>query len=156
MAMIPLQSNHKIKVFIADDSLIVREHLVTMLDELAGAHEQLLGAVEEKIEAMRSADTDRIRQTIEREQILVESIDEREGLRRQLTERIVRPYGVGTVAARRLSATAVMVNDHTAFRVDWMPFGGRRRSGLGVGGIPYSMKDMQTEKMMVLRSRELT
>jgi acyl-CoA reductase-like NAD-dependent aldehyde dehydrogenase len=49
-----------------------------------------------------------------------------------------------------------MVNDHTAFRVDWMPFGGRRRSGLGVGGIPYSMKDMQTEKMMVLRSRELT
>jgi len=59
-------------------------------------------------------------------------------------------------AARRLSATAVMINDHTAFRVDWMPFGGRRRSGLGVGGIPYSMKDMQTEKMMVLRSRELT
>jgi DNA-binding NarL/FixJ family response regulator len=30
------RSNHKINVFIADDSLIVREHLVTMLDELAG------------------------------------------------------------------------------------------------------------------------
>ena len=30
------RSNPKIKVFIADDSLIVREHLVTMLDELAG------------------------------------------------------------------------------------------------------------------------
>ena len=27
-------SNHKLKVFIADDSLVVREHLVTMLDEL--------------------------------------------------------------------------------------------------------------------------
>jgi DNA-binding NarL/FixJ family response regulator len=36
MAMTSLQSNHKIKVFIADDSLIVREHLVTMLEELAG------------------------------------------------------------------------------------------------------------------------
>jgi DNA-binding NarL/FixJ family response regulator len=36
MAMTALQSNHKIKVFIADDSLIVREHLVTMLEELAG------------------------------------------------------------------------------------------------------------------------
>jgi DNA-binding NarL/FixJ family response regulator len=37
MAMTSLQpTNHKIKVFIADDSLIVREHLVTMLDELAG------------------------------------------------------------------------------------------------------------------------
>jgi len=59
-------------------------------------------------------------------------------------------------AVRRLSATAVMVNDHTAFRVDWMPFGGRRHSGLGVGGIPYTMKDMQTEKMVVFRSRELT
>jgi len=36
MAMTALQSNHKIKVFIADDSLIVREHLVTMLEELVG------------------------------------------------------------------------------------------------------------------------
>jgi acyl-CoA reductase-like NAD-dependent aldehyde dehydrogenase len=59
-------------------------------------------------------------------------------------------------AVRRLSATAVMVNDHTAFRVDWMPFGGRRHSGLGVGGIPYTMKDIQTEKMVVFRSRELS
>jgi DNA-binding LytR/AlgR family response regulator len=32
--MIPSRSNQNIKVFIADDSLIVREHLVTMLDEL--------------------------------------------------------------------------------------------------------------------------
>jgi acyl-CoA reductase-like NAD-dependent aldehyde dehydrogenase len=59
-------------------------------------------------------------------------------------------------ATRRLSASAVMVNDHTAFRVDWMPFGGLRHSGLGVGGIPYTMRDMQIEKMIVLRSRELT
>jgi acyl-CoA reductase-like NAD-dependent aldehyde dehydrogenase len=35
--------------------------------------------------------------------------------------------------ARRLNATAVMINDHTAFRVDWMPFGGRKESGLGLG-----------------------
>ena len=33
--MIPLRSNQTITVFIADDSRIVREHLVTMLDELA-------------------------------------------------------------------------------------------------------------------------
>lgn len=36
MSMMPSPSNSKIKVFIADDSIIVREHLVTMLDELAG------------------------------------------------------------------------------------------------------------------------
>ena len=58
-------------------------------------------------------------------------------------------------AARRLDAAAVMVNDHTAFRVDWMPFAGLRESGLGVGGIPYTMKDMQIEKMVVIRSAEL-
>ena len=58
-------------------------------------------------------------------------------------------------AARRLDAAAVMVNDHTAFRVDWMPFAGLRESGLGIGGIPYTMHDMQVEKMVVLRSKEL-
>ena len=54
-----------------------------------------------------------------------------------------------------LDASAVMVNDHTAYRVDWMPFAGLRQSGLGVGGIPYTFEDMQIEKMMVLRSKSL-
>ena len=53
---------------------------------------------------------------------------------------------------KELNATAVMVNDHTAFRVDWMPFGGRDVSGLGMGGIPYSMHEMTRTKMMVLKS----
>lgn len=57
---------------------------------------------------------------------------------------------------RRLDASAVMVNDHTAFRVDGMPFAGLRESGLGVGGIPYSIADMQIEKMLVLKSPELS
>jgi acyl-CoA reductase-like NAD-dependent aldehyde dehydrogenase len=56
---------------------------------------------------------------------------------------------------RRLAAASVMVNDHTAFRVDWMPFAGLRESGLGVGGIKYTMEDMQIKKMIVIRSKEL-
>jgi acyl-CoA reductase-like NAD-dependent aldehyde dehydrogenase len=56
---------------------------------------------------------------------------------------------------RRIDGTAVMVNDHTAFRVDWMPFAGLRQSGLAVGGIPYTMRDMQVDKLMVIRSEEL-
>ncbi len=56
---------------------------------------------------------------------------------------------------RRLDASAVMVNDHTAFRVDGMPFAGLRHSGLGVGGIPHTMSDMQIEKMLVVKSPEL-
>jgi len=55
----------------------------------------------------------------------------------------------------RIDATAVMVNEHTAFRVDWMPFAGARESGHGVGGIPYTIHDMQTEKLMVIRSNEI-
>lgn len=54
---------------------------------------------------------------------------------------------------RKLNATAVMVNDHTAFRVDWMPFGGRDASGLGIGGIPYAINEMLREKMTVLKFR---
>jgi acyl-CoA reductase-like NAD-dependent aldehyde dehydrogenase len=57
--------------------------------------------------------------------------------------------------SERLDASAVMVNDHTAFRVDWMPFAGLRRSGLGTGGIPYTFHEMQTTKMMVLQSQAL-
>ena len=53
---------------------------------------------------------------------------------------------------RRLDASAVMINDHTAFRDDVMPFAGLRESGLGVGGIPYTLHDMQIEKMMVIKS----
>ena len=52
----------------------------------------------------------------------------------------------------KLNATAVMINDHTAFRVDWMPFGGRDASGIGMGGIQYSMHEMTREKMMVIKS----
>lgn len=51
----------------------------------------------------------------------------------------------------RLEATTVMVNDHTAFRADWMPFGGRKHSGLGVGGIPYTMRDMTFEKLWAVK-----
>jgi acyl-CoA reductase-like NAD-dependent aldehyde dehydrogenase len=50
-----------------------------------------------------------------------------------------------------IDATAIMINDHSAFRDDVMPFAGLRESGLGVGGIPYTMHDMQIDKMMVVR-----
>ena len=58
-------------------------------------------------------------------------------------------------AYKQLNASAVMVNDHTAFRVDWMPFAGLRHSGLGVGGIPHTYHDMQIKKMMVLKSQKI-
>ncbi len=53
-------------------------------------------------------------------------------------------------AADRLDASAVMINDPTVFRTDWMPFAGRRQSGYGTGGIPYTMQDMTQEKMILI------
>jgi acyl-CoA reductase-like NAD-dependent aldehyde dehydrogenase len=51
-----------------------------------------------------------------------------------------------------IDASAIMINDHSAFRDDVMPFAGLRESGLGVGGIPYTMHDMQIDKMMVIKT----
>ncbi|QJU60145.1 aldehyde dehydrogenase family protein [Sphingomonas sp. AP4-R1] len=62
-----------------------------------------------------------------------------------------RNLAVALDAAERLDASAVMINDHTAFRTDWMPFAGRHASGLGVGGIPYTMHEMTAEKMIVFK-----
>ena len=59
-------------------------------------------------------------------------------------------------SVQRLNASCVMVNDHTAFRVDWMPFGGRDWSGLGLGGIFHSAKEMMREKLMVIKSPSLS
>lgn len=54
--------------------------------------------------------------------------------------------------ARALDASTVMVNDHTAFRTDWMPFGGQKQSGLGSGGVRYALEELSPPKLLVLRS----
>ncbi|MGR5064068.1 aldehyde dehydrogenase family protein [Photobacterium sp. DNB22_13_2] len=58
---------------------------------------------------------------------------------------------VALQAQHQLEASAVMVNDHSAFRVDWMPFAGRKESGYGIGGIPYTMRDFTEEKMVFIK-----
>lgn len=54
-------------------------------------------------------------------------------------------------AAECLEASTVLINDHTAFRTDWMPFAGLKQSGYSVGGIPWTMNDMSKDKMIVLK-----
>jgi acyl-CoA reductase-like NAD-dependent aldehyde dehydrogenase len=61
--------------------------------------------------------------------------------------------GPALQAAKRLDASAVMINDHTAVRTDWMPFAGRRQSGYGVGGILATIDEMSQEKMPVSGTR---
>jgi len=63
-----------------------------------------------------------------------------------------RDLAIALDVAERLDASAVMINDHTAFRTDWMPFAGRRASGYGIGGIPYTAHEMTAQKMIVFKS----
>jgi acyl-CoA reductase-like NAD-dependent aldehyde dehydrogenase len=87
---------------------------------------------------------------------LEEAIDRSNSLRYAFQSAIfTKDIDAAMQAASRMNASAVMINDHTAFRVDWMPFGGRDESGLGLGGIPYSMKDMTSEKLIVIKSNKL-
>jgi acyl-CoA reductase-like NAD-dependent aldehyde dehydrogenase len=65
-----------------------------------------------------------------------------------------RDINVALTAAKLLDASTVLINDHSAFRTDWMPFAGRRQSGLGTGGIPYTMYDMTLDKMVVFNFQD--
>jgi acyl-CoA reductase-like NAD-dependent aldehyde dehydrogenase len=49
---------------------------------------------------------------------------------------------------------ALIVNDANTYRVDHMPYGGERLSGVGREGVRYAMRDMTEERMLVLDPRQ--
>ncbi|HEY6986047.1 MAG TPA: aldehyde dehydrogenase family protein, partial [Rhodanobacteraceae bacterium] len=51
----------------------------------------------------------------------------------------------------RIEAGGIVVNDVPSFRVDNMPYGGIKLSGLGREGIRYAIEDMTERRLMVLR-----
>lgn len=53
-------------------------------------------------------------------------------------------------AVRRLQAGAVIVNDSTDYRLDVMPFGGLKRSGIGREGIRHALEDMTETRVVCL------
>ena len=48
-----------------------------------------------------------------------------------------------------IEAATALVNRPTAFRDDVMPFAGLKQSGLGIGGIPHTLHDMQVQKLLI-------
>ena len=53
-------------------------------------------------------------------------------------------------AIRRLDVGGVIINDIPTFRVDHMPYGGNKESGLGREGIRYAMEEMTNIKMVCI------
>jgi acyl-CoA reductase-like NAD-dependent aldehyde dehydrogenase len=53
-------------------------------------------------------------------------------------------------AIRRLNVGGVIINDVPTFRVDQMPYGGNKNSGVGREGPRFAIEDMTTLKMVVL------
>jgi len=55
------------------------------------------------------------------------------------------------MAVDELEVGGVVVNDFPTYRIDHMPYGGVKNSGLGREGIRYTMLEMSEEKMVVIR-----
>ena len=53
-------------------------------------------------------------------------------------------------AARRLHVGTVHVNESSSSRVDLMPFGGVKDSGLGREGPKYAMQEMTEERLITI------
>jgi acyl-CoA reductase-like NAD-dependent aldehyde dehydrogenase len=53
-------------------------------------------------------------------------------------------------AVKRLDVGGVIINDVPTFRVDHMPYGGNKQSGLGREGVSYAMEEMTNIKLVCI------
>jgi len=54
-------------------------------------------------------------------------------------------------ALRWLNFGGIIINDTPTFRVDHMPYGGNRQSGLGREGVRFAMEEMTNIQMVAIR-----
>ncbi len=57
-------------------------------------------------------------------------------------------------AARHLEVGGVMINEVPTFRVDHMPYGGIKNSGMGREGLKYAIREMTELKMVMIREMD--
>jgi len=53
-------------------------------------------------------------------------------------------------AYRELEVGGVVINDASSFRVDHMPYGGVKESGMGREGVRYAIEEMTEMKLLSL------
>jgi acyl-CoA reductase-like NAD-dependent aldehyde dehydrogenase len=54
-------------------------------------------------------------------------------------------------AVDRINVGGVMINDTSIFRVDHMPYGGNKMSGLGREGVRFACEEMTSIKMVMIK-----
>ena len=54
-------------------------------------------------------------------------------------------------AVERINAGGIMINDTSIFRVDHMPYGGNKMSGLGREGVRFAVEEMTNIKMVMIK-----
>jgi acyl-CoA reductase-like NAD-dependent aldehyde dehydrogenase len=90
---------------------------------------------------------------------VIQSDDFEESLRQANDSKFGLQVGVFTKdidrvlkAVKRLNFGGVIINDTPAFRVDHMPYGGNRQSGLGREGVKFAMEDMTNIQLVAIRT----
>jgi acyl-CoA reductase-like NAD-dependent aldehyde dehydrogenase len=58
------------------------------------------------------------------------------------------------LAYKYLEVGGVIINDYPTFRVDPMPYGGTKDSGLGREGIRYTIEEMTEPKLLVINGKK--
>jgi acyl-CoA reductase-like NAD-dependent aldehyde dehydrogenase len=58
----------------------------------------------------------------------------------------------GMIAAKKLQVGGVMINEIPTFRVDQMPYGGVKQSGMGREGIKYAVEEMTELKLISFKT----
>jgi acyl-CoA reductase-like NAD-dependent aldehyde dehydrogenase len=56
------------------------------------------------------------------------------------------------LAVDHINAGGIMINDTSIFRVDHMPYGGNKMSGLGREGVRFAIEEMTNIKMVVIKA----
>ena len=80
--------------------------LVQLLSGMMGIHRELAMHMREKLEAIKVADSDRMHSITAREMLLADRLREREGLRKQLTRRLMQELSIEVDPSMKLTALA--------------------------------------------------
>lgn len=87
--------------------------------------------------------------------IEVDSLDEAIAVANEVDQALhacvfTRDIGAAMRVVREVDAGGVFVNESTDYRIDAMPFGGVKGSGLGREGVPFAVREMTTTKVVCL------